>query len=249
MKALKLLIFLTLISISLLSAPINIKGVEINVIVNDIPSRYSNGFCYTKLSYTKNDYKIIISKLKQELNKYPYFVLKKYAPKDIYIVNNINNKNKLHPTGVSKQDMIVLTKSVFIGDLSEYLLITIHHEMFHQLTKDYKNKNAKQMFKIIDNNSNFKYIKNQVEENDVYTFNSEFVTTYHPNSREASAEIFSYLMYVSYFDPHNMPIIKWYTTKSADNDKLKINIAAVINFTAAISNNIMNSSYYMNFIK
>jgi len=244
------IVILVLTNINLYSKNINIKGVNISIVLNELPSTKKQNYKFIKLHYTSSDYDIIMLKLTKELNKYPVIILKKYAPNKIYIVNNIVFKNKNDVNGLSINNTIILSKKILVGGYSAYEIRTLHHEFFHQITYKYYNKHVKTLYKTIQHNSTFKYTKNTIEENDVYTYNSEFVTTYHPNSSETAAEIFSYLMYTSNLDPHTTLVIKWYnSTKSINNIKLKTNIAAVINFTAAISNNTLNNKFYLNLIK
>jgi len=247
MKTIQLLIIFILFTFNTYSITISVNNVNIHIIFNELPIE-KHEYSFNKLNYTLDEYNEIITKLKQELNKYPKNVIKKYIPKKIYVVNDILFKHIKKINGLSRYDAIILSKDVLIGSYSAYSIRFLHHEIFHQMTMN--NKNSKLLYDAIKHNSIFKYVGSDIEENDIYTYNSEFVTTYHPNPSETAAEIFSYLMYVSKLDPHTSLVILWYNSSSANNNiKLKNNIAAVINFTAAISNNIMDNNFYLNLTK
>jgi len=244
---LNILVVVSILNIYSITTNININNVNISIIVDELPPN-NKLYSYNKCICSINDQKLIIKKITNELNKYPGDVLKKYAPQKIYIVNSIYSNKRISYNGLSIHNNLILKKNIFIGELSAYNIRLLHHEMFHQLTKNKYDINTYKLYREIEKNSSFKYTNNAIEENDVYAFKSEFVTTYHPDASETAAEIFSYLMYVSDFDPHNTHIIKWYNFNCSNNIKLKKNIAAVINFTAAISHNIMNNGFYLNLI-
>jgi len=247
----KILILITALLLNTLfvySSSIVVNGTLIYVTTSTTPP-HSSVYSYKLGKYSQAEYNIIIDKLEKELSKYPKNVLKKYGPTKIYIVDDIYSTKHFNVNGVSINNSIILKKDVLIGGISMYLIKVLHHEMFHQLTKLY-NKKVYHLYNELNKNCNYKYTGSDVEENNVYTFNSEFISTYHPNASETAAEIFAYLMYPSELNPHTTQVILWYkSNESNTNIKLKKNIAAVINYTAAISNNIMNKFYYLDLIK